>query len=234
MAEPLYGDPLKKFIADEALRRKLDPLAVLSVANVEGGFSGAVGDSGSSFGPFQLHIGGALPSSVATQGADYAKTWANTPEGLSYALDRIGAIAAGQKGISAIAAIVNLFERPTAPGPEVQRAWGTYQGWSSSGGGITGTLGDVLGGIGDAPGKVKGAVTGGVDAVAGAAGDVKDATVSVGKFLGKLADPHFWLRALQVVAGAILVGTGLVLLAAQVGLSTPTGKTLAGAAMAAA
>lgn len=56
----------------------------------------------------------------------------------------------------------------------------------------------------------------GVSGLEGAAGAVGD----VGSFLGKLADPSYILRGLQVVAGAGLVAVGLVLLARQVALAT--------------
>jgi hypothetical protein len=41
----------------------VDPRAALAVAMGEGGLRwGAVGDNGTSYGPFQLHVGGALPA----------------------------------------------------------------------------------------------------------------------------------------------------------------------------
>jgi hypothetical protein len=53
------------------------------------------------------------------------------------------------------------------------------------------------------------------DAIGGAVGDV----LAVPKFLAKLADVHNILRGLQVLAGAVLVLVGVVLLARQVGLA---------------
>ena len=44
-----------------APRYGVDPAAALAVAAQEG-LSGRVGDAGTSFGPFQLHRGGALPA----------------------------------------------------------------------------------------------------------------------------------------------------------------------------
>jgi hypothetical protein len=41
----------------------------------------------------------------------------------------------------------------------------------------------------------------------------------VPRFLGKITDPHNILRGLQVVAGAVLVLVGVVLLARQVALA---------------
>lgn len=110
-----------------------DPAAAAAVAMVEGGGRfGAVGDSGSSYGPWQLHVGGALP---AGKGA----AWANSTAGIEYALRHIGAVSAGLRGRAAVAAIVNRFERPAAPGAEIQRALGYYGQAVPQGGG--GTMG---------------------------------------------------------------------------------------------
>ena len=95
----LYGSNLISYIIGEAKALKLDPAAVLSVVTHEGGFSGAVGDQGTSFGPFQLHEGGKLPSGLS--GAK-AQAYANSPAGVDYALGGIASIASGQSGTSAV------------------------------------------------------------------------------------------------------------------------------------
>jgi hypothetical protein len=46
--------------------------------------------------------------------------------------------------------------------------------------------------------------------------------LSVPDFLGKLVDPNFWIRALQILGGAGLVAMGLYLLIRQVGLAAPS------------
>lgn len=105
----------------------LDPTAVLSVAAHEG-LSGGVGDNGTSFGPFQLHAGGALPQQVWSQGPQYAQQWAWSPAGISYALQTMANSGAkGLTGQQAIAAIVNNFERPADPGGEINAAAYYYQ-----------------------------------------------------------------------------------------------------------
>ena len=92
------------------------------MANVEGGIKfGAVGDGGTSFGPFQLHIGGASPFSDPRR----ASAHANSRAGIAYALDRMGS-AKGLRGRDAVAAIVRDFERPAAPGAEIERAMSHY------------------------------------------------------------------------------------------------------------
>lgn len=111
---------LQTYIREQSIRRGLDPNAVLAVATVEGGFSGAVGDSGSSYGPFQLHVGGALPAGKTNE-------WARSTVGINYALNRIASVAKGLTGKAAINAIVTKFERPAAPQAEVTKAYNIYR-----------------------------------------------------------------------------------------------------------
>ena len=100
----------------------LDANAVRAVASQEG-LGGGVGDNGTSFGPFQLHQGGALPSSISlSQG----QNWAWSPQGLNYALGAISKVAGGLKGKAAINAIVSQFERPANVPKEIAGANAAY------------------------------------------------------------------------------------------------------------
>jgi len=128
-------DPIT-VIRQYAPKLGLDPAAVVAYALTQGGTSwGAVGDHGTSFGPFQLHKGGALGS--------HSAQWANSPQGLRAAMGMMArAGAAGQRGPGAAAFIVGpafgrganpprdeaaaraayaraaaLVGKPTAPGP---------------------------------------------------------------------------------------------------------------------
>jgi hypothetical protein len=56
------------------------------------------------------------------------------------------------------------------------------------------------------------------------------AAISVGDFLGKLTDPSYILRGLQVIAGAVLVLVGVVLLVRQVALAVDAPDVLNAAA----
>ncbi len=58
-----------------------------------------------------------------------------------------------------------------------------------------------------------------VSGAAGAASAAADAALAVPRFLEKLTDPAYILRGLQIVAGAVLVIVGVVLLARQVALA---------------
>lgn len=96
-------------------------------------------------------------------------------------------------------------------------------------------------GFGNYPTDPQATLTGNATAQAGAAvaGAVGQAAhqiahpfEAIASFLGKLTDPGFWLRALELVGGILLVLIGLYLLARQVGLAQPVqdiGSKLPGA-----
>lgn len=119
------GLTLAQAIMQAARRYNLDPYAMMAIASHESGMRwGAVGDSGSSFGPFQLHKGGALPR------AHYgdANAWANSLAGVMYAARQMAASgAAGLRGRAAIEAISRRFERPANPGAEIADAVSWYR-----------------------------------------------------------------------------------------------------------
>lgn len=120
---PYSFDPaVRDAIVRIARNQGVDPVAALAVAFGEGGIRwGAIGDQGTSHGPFQLRRGGALP-------ADKDAAWANSIDGIRYAIRTMaGAGAKGLKGLDAINAIVRQFERPAAPDASVQNAWKRYQ-----------------------------------------------------------------------------------------------------------
>ena len=105
----------------------VDINALLSVAAQEG-LSGAVGDNGTSFGPFQLHAGGALPASVWAKGPAYADQWAKSPAGIDYAVQTIKNLVGNQTGEQAISTIVSQFERSADVPTETANAIALYNG----------------------------------------------------------------------------------------------------------
>lgn len=116
------------YIAQRARALGLDPRAVIAVARQEG-LGGGVGDNGTSFGPFQMHEGGALPSGIPL---NRAQSWAESPAGINYALSRINSVAHGLSGPSAVQAIVSRFERPANIPGEVAGALRDYGKGGSS------------------------------------------------------------------------------------------------------
>lgn len=130
-------------IAQMARARGLDPKAVLAIASVEGGFNGSIGDHGTSFGPFQMHEGGALPSGIGNP-----QQWANSRAGISYALDRIAQVAGGLRGQAAVQAISSRFERPANVPAEISKAMSRYGGAVPAGGGAIPSMPSLGGAMG--------------------------------------------------------------------------------------
>lgn len=114
----LYGTSLVNQIVAAAQKYGIDPRIPLAVAPHEGGFEGADGDfSGNtptSFGPFALHEGGALPQWVWDKGVAFAKQWANSPAGIDYAVQGGAKTLAGATGTAGVAKWVSGYERPAA------------------------------------------------------------------------------------------------------------------------
>lgn len=111
------------YIQTRAKQLGLDPKAVLAIAGHEG-LGGGIGDNGTSFGPFQLHQGGALPRSIPL---NQAQQWAWSPAGINYAEQAmVRAGAGGKTGLDAISAISRNFERPANPAAEIADAASRY------------------------------------------------------------------------------------------------------------
>jgi hypothetical protein len=123
---------VKRLIIQRARKYGIDPAAALAVAAGEGGIRyGAVGDQGTSFGPFQLRIGGANPHKDPRRAAAFA----NSPAGIDYALRKMSESGAkGLKGGAAVNAIVRNFERPADPDTSVSRALARLGSMSVKGG----------------------------------------------------------------------------------------------------
>jgi hypothetical protein len=127
----LYGSNLVKYIMGVAPKLQLDTAAVLADVQAEGGFQGAVGDSGTSFGPFQLHVGGRLPAQYAGN-PQAAAAFANSPAGINYALQGIAGVAAGKTGTDAITNIVTRFEQPANTSAEIAAEQSNYSNWQGA------------------------------------------------------------------------------------------------------
>lgn len=134
------GNPIVNLIVQGARARGLDPNAVLAVARQEG-LGGGVGDGGHAFGPFQLNDAGG----VLTGRPGNHRAFAESPQGINWALDRIAGVARGKRGAAAVNAIVRQFERPRDPNGEVTRALASYSGKGTVAPGVPVTLGGLTG-----------------------------------------------------------------------------------------
>ena len=114
-AHPLYGYELQKYVVAECRKLHLDAAAALSVACVEGGFAGAVGDGGSALGPWQCHY---LPHQT--------RAWANSPNGIKWVLRGFACFDRNRRGYQAVYLIVVKFERPAMGASEAGIAYRYY------------------------------------------------------------------------------------------------------------
>jgi hypothetical protein len=140
-------------IKEAGAKYGVDINALLSVAAQEG-LGGGVGDNGTSFGPFQMHVGGALPP-----GKDQA--WAESPEGIDYAVQQIANVAKGKVGPEAIKAIVTQFEKSANQPAEIANAQAVYDGGTAnlnSTSGIGSTVDSTTSGSGSASAKSQAAL----------------------------------------------------------------------------
>lgn len=221
MATPGFASPQAEedYIRQKAASLNLDPEAVLAVAAHEGvTLPAEVGDQGTSFGPWQLHAGGALPAQIWSQGPAAAQAWADSQPGIDYALGRIATVARGQRGTQAVTSIVYGFERPKDPGTEALKAVQSYQ--AAQGPSLTqGKAPAATGGVGGLSGPVGGAIGGAGSAIGSALSTPERAF----RFLTS------W-RFAEVVGGFFLLLVGLVLLGRQFGLSTPAPPVVSKAA----
>lgn len=220
------------YIRKRATELGLDPEAVLAVATHEGlTVPAQVGDSGTSFGPWQLHAGGRLPPQIFSQGSVYAQQWANSTVGIDYALQGIATVAKGKQGPDAVTAIVNLFERPRADlrAGEVASSISTY---NQGGAPLTGdynpasaadwgstTFGNLPSAAAHAAANVP---IGGVLSINDIIGIPKaawDALTFPEKMFAFLTS---W-RFAEIVGGIILLVVGLFLVGRALGVSVPVG-----------
>ena len=111
---------IKKYSAQYGL----DPAAVLAYAMTQGTI-GSVGDNGTSFGPFQAHIGGAAGNRSPADAA----AWANSEQGLAQMMSMMSrAGARGRKGPDAAAYIVGpSFGRGANPARDMANARAAYK-----------------------------------------------------------------------------------------------------------
>lgn len=111
---PLSGAGFVQYVRRGCQSRNLDDLAVFANAMAEG-LGGGMGDSGTSFGPWNMHQQGALPKKYWTYPAfsPLVQAWTWSSGGIDYALDQmVKAGAAGLRGHAAVHRIVEFFERP--------------------------------------------------------------------------------------------------------------------------
>jgi hypothetical protein len=229
---PHPGTPLTTFeswILHDAPQYGLDPFAVIADALTQGGISGPtasnpeIGDSGTSFGPFQLHKGGALPT-IFNDNLPLAQQWSWSRAGIDYGLAQMAGtpgVLQAKGGEPQAVAIVTKFGRganPAADTTAVEHAFMQYTGQIP---GYSSTSGDAnIPWFGFGPGG------GGPLGVAKeAAGGLADATGIPGAFTSVLGAIK-WVfnngtRILEVIAGSLLVLIGIAIVGKGAVAGTP-------------
>lgn len=121
------GKSLDNYVYQAAPHYHIDPAAELAITTMEGG-GGGIGDNGTSFGPNQLHAGGALPMSVYHGPySPVTQAWAWSSTGINYVLRQEEADGCGGLvGYRAVSCIAYRFERSTNPARETAGAWANY------------------------------------------------------------------------------------------------------------
>lgn len=124
---------------------------------------------------------------------------------------------------------IPLADRPPPrPAPQLTSIGEDFRqfvaGGSIGGKGATDAVGSAAAGAASAAAGAAKHVPGVQQAV-----DAYDATLSAGKFMGRITSPSYILRGLQILAGAILILVGLLLLGRQVALAADLPDPLANA-----
>ena len=215
-----------ELIVKDAKAANVDPVAVLAIAQGEGGLTPApghydpdqLGNPGWSYGPFQMRSPGALPiRSTGTYGPGYNFAWSE--QGIQYAISRIASVSAGKTGPDAIDSIVRNFERPADPAGSVARATARYNAFQSTGLSVapTGNAAKGLTAALLAEAKALGQdrwYPGGSQGIAGKAGL---SLSSIGDLIGFVTS----IRFVELIGGFALIIIGLSQLAKEAGLPSP-------------
>jgi hypothetical protein len=216
---------LIQYVNSQAPSYGLDPAAVLAVAKQEG-WSGAIGDSGHAYGPWQDWLGlDGRPFAGTPPNTQAANTWAWSPDGINYVLGQMASSGAkGQSGLQAIQSITKNFERPAEPPKgigwwqEAQNAFANaYESFKNgSAVGTSGSVSTVDPSLASGAALVSGASSGSESPAASSAGGGQFTLVpAVSGPLGfdwpgiKISTGFLWSVGFFILAGLLIIA-GLV------------------------
>jgi hypothetical protein len=230
---------LVQYVNEHAPSLGLDPAAVLSAARVEG-WSGAIGDGGLAYGPWQDHMTeftGRGPWFGAGKNNSQVQIWAWSNDGINQAMsEMVAAGVKGKSGLDALHAMIFGYERSSDMPGEYNNAKNWYNSFNN-GSAVGTTPGDTSGTAGgDAPAD-RGAVAGGMQLVAGASSGSESVpslfgNQDLGKAVARLTSPGFWWAAgLMILAGVFII-LGLVIYFHK-DIESAAGTVARGAALAA-
>jgi hypothetical protein len=114
------ADRWTQWIYADAPKYGIDPEAAWAISMNEWSGRRGTGDQGTSFGPFMLHAGGALPRGRG-------RKWAESRAGVNYALRKMAESGArGLRGRRAVGVIASKFEKPADVAHEIEVAMAHY------------------------------------------------------------------------------------------------------------
>jgi hypothetical protein len=200
---------LIQYVNEQAPNYGVDPAAALAVATQEG-WSGNPGDNNTSFGPWQLHWGGAYPN-WAPQSVQTAQQWAWSNPGIDYALQYMSNEkgVSGSTGQNAITNIVTNFERPRADlvAGEIAGAIGRYLGLNT--GSDVGTTGSVQ--TSDPLLASSAQLVSGQSQAGSTGAPSLFGNEALGKIVSRVASPGFWWSVGFFILAGVLILIGLLI-----------------------
>jgi hypothetical protein len=203
---------LIQYVNEHAPSLGLDPAAVLSAARVEG-WSGAIGDGGLAYGPWQDHMTeftGRGPYYGAGRNNSTVQTWAWSNAGIDQAMsEMVAAGVRGKSGLDALHAMIFGYERSSDMPGEYANAQRWYNSFNN-GSAVGSTPGDTSGTAGGD------AVTAAEQIVAGASSSSQSVpslfgSQDLGKAVARLTSPGFWWAAGLMILAGVLIILGLVI-----------------------
>lgn len=149
----LRGMAFVNYVRQRADALQLDELAVFAEAYNEG-MGGGIGDSGHSYGPWQLYTGGRLPR-IYSKYPPYSaqvNAWAWSEQGIDYAMRGMaGTAAKGKHGLDAVTILTRDYEAPANWEAQNLVRQRTYEQLSRLGGGAWTFLAGIAAGPKGAP-----------------------------------------------------------------------------------
>jgi hypothetical protein len=228
---------LIQYVNEHAPQYGLDPAAVLSAARVEG-WSGAIGDGGLAYGPWQDHMTqftGRGPWYGAGRNNSQVNTWAWSSDGINQAMSEMqNAGVKGLSGLSALHAMIFGFERSSDMPGEYSNASQYYNGFNN--GSATGTTPTDTSGTQQSGADQAASTDLAVSAqmVSAASSDAPSllGSADLGKAVARLTSPGFWWAAGLFLLAGLLIVIGLIIYFRK-DIESTVGTVARGAAVAA-
>jgi len=228
---------LIQYVNEHAPSFGLDPAAVLSAARVEG-WSGAIGDGGLAYGPWQDHMTqfqGRGPWYGSGRNNSTVQTWAWSSEGINQAMSEMVADGVkGKTGLDAVHAMIFGFERSSDMPGEYQNIVNSKYYDAFNNGSATGTTPTDTSGTQQSDANATSDMALGAQMVSAASSSAPSLLGSedLGKAVARLTSPGFWWAAGMFLLAGLLILLGLIIYFRK-DIESTAGTVARGAALAA-